>query len=139
MLFTFFVFDQKCSFWANLVQKIKIVSLSWNLVPRLIKYAEFSDDVHFFCFGPEISLLNKFGPKNQNSLSWNLVPRLMWIMENTMVMFTFSVLNPTFIENINVTFWRDMINLPSVYSQRLQFTSGFSCYSMKYNCVFIET
>ena len=27
MLFTFFVFDRKCPFWANLVQKIKIVSL----------------------------------------------------------------------------------------------------------------
>ena len=31
------VFDRKHPFWANLVQKVKIVSLSWNLVPRLIR------------------------------------------------------------------------------------------------------
>ena len=31
-VFTFFVFDQKCPFWINFVQKIKIISLSWNLV-----------------------------------------------------------------------------------------------------------
>ena len=37
MLFIFFVFKWKYPFWANLVQKIKIISLSWNLVPRLIR------------------------------------------------------------------------------------------------------
>ena len=37
MLFTFFVFDWKCCSWPNLVQKIKIVNLSWNLVSELIK------------------------------------------------------------------------------------------------------
>ena len=34
---TFFVFDWKYLFWANLVQKVKLISLSWNLVPRLIR------------------------------------------------------------------------------------------------------
>ena len=33
----FSVLDQKYPFWANLLQKIKIVSSSWNLVPRLIR------------------------------------------------------------------------------------------------------
>ena len=33
----FSIFDQKFPFWANLVKKIKIVSLSWNLVSRLIR------------------------------------------------------------------------------------------------------
>ena len=37
MLFTFFVFKWKYPFWANLVQKMKMISLSWNLVPRLIR------------------------------------------------------------------------------------------------------
>ena len=32
----FSVLDQKNPIWANLIKKIKIVSLSWNLVPRLI-------------------------------------------------------------------------------------------------------
>ena len=35
-LFTFSVSDRKHRFWGNLVQKVKIVSLSWNLVLRLI-------------------------------------------------------------------------------------------------------
>ena len=36
VVFTFSVLDWKYPFWANLVQKIKIVSLSWNLRIRLI-------------------------------------------------------------------------------------------------------
>ena len=31
------VFDWKYFFWVNLIQKLKIVSLSWNFVPRLIQ------------------------------------------------------------------------------------------------------
>ena len=37
MLFSFFVFEWKYSFWENLVQNIKIVTLCWNLLPRLIR------------------------------------------------------------------------------------------------------
>ena len=37
VMFTFSVVDWECPFWASLVQKIKIVSLSWNLVPKLIE------------------------------------------------------------------------------------------------------
>ena len=37
MMFNFFCFGSKTHFWTNLVQKIKIVSLSWNLVRRLIR------------------------------------------------------------------------------------------------------
>ena len=37
VVFTFSVLDQKDPFWANLVEKIKIVSLSQNLVPRPIR------------------------------------------------------------------------------------------------------
>ena len=40
MVFTFSVLEQKNPFWVNLVKKIKIVSLSWNLVPRLIWISE---------------------------------------------------------------------------------------------------
>ena len=36
VVFTFSVLDQKNPLWVNLVKKIKIVSLIWNLVPRLI-------------------------------------------------------------------------------------------------------
>ena len=37
ILFTFLVFEWKYPFRANLVQKIKIISSSWNLVPALIR------------------------------------------------------------------------------------------------------
>ena len=36
-VFAFYVLDQKHHLWTNLVQKIKIVSLSLNLVPRFIR------------------------------------------------------------------------------------------------------
>ena len=35
VMFTFFVFYRKYPFWTNLVQQIKIVSLSWKFIPRL--------------------------------------------------------------------------------------------------------
>ena len=35
--FTFFVFGRKYPFFANLVQNVKIISLSWNLVASLIQ------------------------------------------------------------------------------------------------------
>ena len=37
VMFTFSNFDRKYHFWVKLVQKIKIVSLFWNLAPRLIR------------------------------------------------------------------------------------------------------
>ena len=36
-LFTFSTLDQKHTFGANLIQKIKMISLSSNLLPRLIR------------------------------------------------------------------------------------------------------
>ena len=35
-MLAFRVSDRKCLFWANFVPKIKIISLSWNLIPILI-------------------------------------------------------------------------------------------------------
>ena len=37
VMLTFLILDWKHPFWVNLVHKIKIVCLSWNLVPRLIQ------------------------------------------------------------------------------------------------------
>ena len=62
----FFCFQSGIPFWENLVQKVKIASLSWDLVPRLIWIEEFNGGVHFFCFVLEMLFLSKFGPKNQN-------------------------------------------------------------------------
>ena len=48
----FAVFDRKQPFWTNLVQKIKIISLStaevWYL--NYFEYLELDGDVHFFRF-----------------------------------------------------------------------------------------
>ena len=41
----FSVSDRKYRFWANLVQNIKIVRLSWNLEPRLIRICR----IHWLC------------------------------------------------------------------------------------------
>ena len=65
MLFTFFVFEWKYSFWANLVQKIKIISWSWNLVPGLIRIFRIQWYCSRFLFLWEILFFGEFGPKSQ--------------------------------------------------------------------------
>ena len=62
----FSVLDGKHPFWANLVQKIKTVSLSWNLAPRLIWIWRIQWRCLLFCFRSEKLFLGKFGPNNQN-------------------------------------------------------------------------
>ena len=62
---TFAFLDRIYSFWANLVQKFRTVSLSR---PRLFQYAAFSGDFHFFCFRWGLPFLLKFGLKDQNCL-----------------------------------------------------------------------
>ena len=46
LVFIFFWYSLKILFLPNLVQKIKIVTFSWNLLPRRI----WSGALHFFCF-----------------------------------------------------------------------------------------
>ena len=67
MLFIFFVFEWKYSFWPILLQKFKIVTLSWNLVPTLIWTCKIQWSCSFFCFWVEIPFWGKLGPKHQNS------------------------------------------------------------------------
>ena len=51
--FSFFSFlDRKYPSWVNLVQKFKISSLSWNLIPRLFRIYKFAGDVRLFSFRP---------------------------------------------------------------------------------------
>ena len=44
------VLDQKNPFWTSLTQKMKIVGLSWNLVPKQFEYGEFNDSMVMFTF-----------------------------------------------------------------------------------------
>ena len=60
------VFNWKYLSWVNLVQKLKIISLSWYFVPRLIQIYRISWWCSLFLVLTENNLLGKFGPKNQN-------------------------------------------------------------------------
>ena len=62
-MLTFSVFGRKYSFCANLFQKIKIVSLNWNFVTRLIRISKLQKCSIFLFF----------------HLSWNLILRLIGI------------------------------------------------------------
>ena len=78
----FSVIDKKHPFWTNLAQKIKIVSPSYNLVPKPIRICRIHWWWSLFPFLTENTYLfgGKFGPISQNvSLCWNLVLRLIWI------------------------------------------------------------
>ena len=89
----FSVFEQKYLFWANLVQQIKIVSLRWNLIPRLIRLCRIQWWCSFFSFSTVNTLFwANFVQKNQNCqfmLKFGIKTSLN--MKNSMVMFTFSV------------------------------------------------
>ena len=63
----FSVFDWNYPLWVNLVQKIKLVNLNWNLVPRLIQICRFQWWCLFFLFETRSTLFGKIWSKK-----WNL-------------------------------------------------------------------
>ena len=65
VMFTFFVFGWKYPVWDNFVQNIKIVSLRWNLIPRLIWICWIQWCCSLFRFRPETPFLGKFDPNCQ--------------------------------------------------------------------------
>ena len=74
------VFNWKYLFGVNLVQKLKIISLSWNFVPRLIQICRIPWWCLLFLFSTGNTFLGKFGPKNQNcQFELKFCTRLMWI------------------------------------------------------------
>ena len=89
VIFTFYIFGWKYPVWDNVVQKIKIVSLRWNLIPRLIRicwiqwccslfsfltgnallgqiWSKLSIFTVLFVSDQKCPFLGKFGPKCQN-------------------------------------------------------------------------
>ena len=66
-MFIFFVFDWNYPLWVNLVQKIKLVNLNWNLVPRLIQICRFQWWCLLFLFETRSTLFGKIWSKK-----WNL-------------------------------------------------------------------
>ena len=66
VVFTFSVLDWENFFWANLVQKIKIFSLSWTLVPRLIWICRIQWCCSLFLFQTKNTLLGQIWSKKSN-------------------------------------------------------------------------
>ena len=62
VMFIFFAFDLKYSFWANLASKLKFFyGEIWYL--DYFEYVEFNDDAQFFFFRPEILFWGNFAQK----------------------------------------------------------------------------
>ena len=66
VVFTLSVLGLKKLFWANLVQKIKMISFSWNFVPRLIRECRIQWWYSLSCFKLETIFLGQFGSTNQS-------------------------------------------------------------------------
>ena len=56
-MFTLSLFEREYPFYGKFVSKNQIVCWSWNLEPRLHKYAEFNGDFILFCFRLEVLFL----------------------------------------------------------------------------------
>ena len=93
--FTVSVFDRIYPFWVNQFQKIKIVTLSWNLVHKLIHLHRIQWWYSLSCFRPETPFfLGKFGSKNHNyQFKMKFGTEISLNIQNSMVVFTFSVLD----------------------------------------------
>ena len=113
MLFTFFVFNRKYSFWANFIQKIKIVSLRWSLVTSLIRICRIQRCCSLFSFSIRNTLFQQISQKIKIiSLRWNLVLRLIRICRIQRCCSLFSVFNrkyplcTTLVEKIKILRFR---------------------------------
>ena len=115
VVFPFSVLNGKHLFWANLVQKIKIVSLSWNMVPIQINNLNMQNSMVVFTFSVwewkhsfGVNLVEKF---NIVSLRGNLVPRTNQIRRIywRCSLFLFSTGN-----TILGKFWQNIVNIVSL-------------------------
>ena len=90
VMLTFFVCDWKFCFWENLVQNVKITSLTWNWVSRLIGIRRVQYDAHFFVFNLKYNFCaNLVQNIKINSWSWNLaaslirISKIQWCCSNS--------------------------------------------------------
>ena len=88
------VFDWEYIFCVNLVQKPKLISLSWKFVPRQIQICRIPWWCSIFLFSTGNSSLGKFGPKIQNGqfeLKFGTKINFNLNMRNSMMMLPYSV------------------------------------------------
>ena len=108
------VFNWKYLFWVNLVQKLKIISLSWNFVPRLIQICEIPRRCSLFLFSTGNNFLGKFTPKNQNcQLELKFCTRLIWICR---IMYKISVVHFFCFRPEKNPFWTSLVKKIKIFS-----------------------
>ena len=116
-MFSFSIINQKHPFWTNLVQKLKIVSFTLSLVPRLIPIWRIQWWYSVFLFRLEIPFLGKFGPKTQNcwfKLKFGTYTN--YYKQHSMVVFSFFCFRPaSFVQKIHLAFWCYLVNVWAVY------------------------
>ena len=66
VMFTFLIFDRNTLLGKIWLEKSKLSITKKVYFLNYFQYAEFSDDIRFFFFRPEINFLGKFRPKSQN-------------------------------------------------------------------------
>ena len=92
VVFTFAVLDWKCPFRANLVQKVKIIILSWNLVASLIWLYRTRWCCSLFWFLTGDTLFMQILFKNGScQFKLKFGTQTNSIMQSSIVMFTFSI------------------------------------------------
>ena len=114
VVFTFSVCYRKYHFWANLVLKIKIVSLSRNLEPRLILVCRVQWIYLIFLFSTW-----KFNPKNQNcQCKLKFCTSTNLNMQNSMVVFPFFVFDR---KTTNTHFWANLVQIFKIVCSKWNF------------------
>ena len=113
------VFDWKYIFWVNLVQKLKIISLSWNFVTRLIQICRIPWWYSLFCFRLEIQFWANLIQKIKIvSLSWNFALDYAELYRKYVV-FTFSVLDQKNTFRVNLVKKIEIVSLSWTLIPRL--------------------
>ena len=93
----FFCFRPEISALAKFGPKIKILTLSWNLMPMLIRVCINRGEIHFSVFDQRYPFLGnlvqtkKKKKEKINSLSWNLWDYCNLSMQNSKLILTFSI------------------------------------------------
>ena len=98
VMFTFFIFNQKYPFLDNLVKKIKIVSLRWNLIHALIPISR----IQWWCL--------LFFDFDQKCPFWTDLLQNVEVVSLKWKLFTFSVFDGKY------SFWANLVEKAKIIS-----------------------
>ena len=126
---------QKCNFleyqfWANLVQKIKIVSLSWNLKLSLSWICRIQLWCELFLFWTRNILFGKIWSQNSKLFKVKFGTQTNLNMQNSLVRFTF------FVFIWKYTFWLTLVPKKWNWQFRLKFGTKSDSNTQNFNLWF---